>query len=135
MTDRSGNNQRLFSLQTKTNTRKHLREFNGFAFDHDTDEYHKHLNSLTKYGFGTNVREIHFLDHLRLRKDQLRTISNILGLPSSGRNHEHAERILKFLMEPIDEGKQLPKKKSAARKKKSKAGKTKKEVNRVNLRL
>ena len=55
-------------------------------------------------------------------------VTNILGLPPTGRNQDHAERILKFLIKPTDDGKQLPKKKPAARKKKSETGKAKKEV-------
>ncbi|UJR15529.1 hypothetical protein I4U23_002468 [Adineta vaga] len=87
-----------------TNIRKYLREFNGFAFECKSDEYRKHLSNLTK-----------------LKKDQLQSISLILGLSSTGRNIDHAERILNFLMEPTDEGKGIPKKKTIVRKKKSKA--------------
>jgi len=82
----------------KTTIRKHLREFKGFEFNQNSDEYQKHLSNLTK-----------------LKRDQLRSISNILGLPSTGRNTDHAERILNFLVKPIDEGKKVPRKKSAKR--------------------
>ncbi len=52
---------------------------------------------------------------LRFKKDELRSISNILGLPATGRNTEHAERILNFLIKPVDEGKKIPGRKSTAR--------------------
>jgi len=88
----------------KATIRKNLREFNGFEFQRNSNEYQKHLSNLTK-----------------LKKDQLRSISNILGLPSTGRNTDHAERILNFLMEPIDEGKRVPGKKSSVRKSKKRS--------------
>ncbi|CAF3918125.1 unnamed protein product [Rotaria magnacalcarata] len=78
--------------------RKHLREFKGFEFSRDSEEYEKHLNHLVK-----------------LKKDQLKSISNILGLPAAGRNTDHAERILNFLLEPLDEGKRVQGKKSTGR--------------------
>ncbi|CAF1035629.1 unnamed protein product [Rotaria sordida] len=83
---------------SQTNIRQHLREFKGFEFEHDSDEYQRHLNNLIK-----------------LKKDQLRSISDILGLPASGRNNEHAERILNFLINPIDEGKRIPERKKSMR--------------------
>jgi len=63
----------------KATIRKNLREFKGFEFERDSNEYQKHLSNLIK-----------------LKKDQLRSISDILGLPATGRNDEHAERILNF---------------------------------------
>ncbi|CAF3398567.1 unnamed protein product [Rotaria socialis] len=71
--------------------KQNLREFNGFEFEHDSDEYQRHLNSLIK-----------------LKKDQLRSVSDILGLSATSRNDEHAEAILDFLMKPVDEGKTIP---------------------------
>jgi hypothetical protein len=44
----------------------------------------------------------------RLRKDQLCALTDILGLSSSGRNTEHADRILNFLVQPVDAGKSIP---------------------------
>ncbi|CAF4181958.1 unnamed protein product [Rotaria magnacalcarata] len=82
----------------KSTMRKHLREFKGFEFSRDSEEYEKHLNHLVK-----------------LKKDQLKSISNILGLPAAGRNTDHAERILNFLLEPLDEGKRVQGKKSTGR--------------------
>jgi hypothetical protein len=63
-----------------------------------------------------------------LKKDQLRSISNILGLPSTGRNTDHAERILNFLIEPIDEGRKLPGRKSAIRNKKKRSTNSKESI-------
>ncbi len=51
----------------------------------------------------------------RLKKDDLRSLSDILGLPSTGRNEENAEQILNFLMEPIDDGKKIPERKMSMR--------------------
>lgn len=51
----------------------------------------------------------------RMKKDQLRSVSDILGLPSTGRHDEHAQRILDFLMQPVDEGKNIPERKTSMR--------------------
>ncbi|CAF1369980.1 unnamed protein product [Rotaria sordida] len=95
----------------KANIRKNLREFKGFEFRHNSDEYQKHFNNLIK-----------------LKKDQLKSISNILGLPATGRNIDHAERILKFLIEPIDEGKRIPGKKSTIRTMKKRSTNSKESI-------
>ncbi|CAF0799614.1 unnamed protein product [Rotaria sp. Silwood1] len=95
----------------KANIRKNLREFKGFEFQRNSDEYQKHLNNLIK-----------------LKKDQLKSISNILGLPATGRNTDHAERILNFLMEPIDEGKRIPGKKSTIRSMKKRSTNSKESI-------
>ncbi|CAF1143635.1 unnamed protein product [Adineta ricciae] len=83
---------------SKANMRESLREFNGFEFDKESDEYHRHLTSLTKW-----------------KKDQLQSTLDILGLPVTGQNDEQAERILTFLMNPIDEGKPVPEQKMSMR--------------------
>ncbi|CAF4186728.1 unnamed protein product [Rotaria sp. Silwood2] len=95
----------------KANIRKHLRKFKGFEFQRNSDEYQKHLNNL-----------------IRLKKDQLKSISNILGLPATGRNTDHGERILKFLIEPIDEGKRIPGKKSTIRTMKKRSTNSKESI-------
>jgi len=51
----------------------------------------------------------------RLKKDDLRSLSDILGLTSTVRNEENAEQILNFLMEPIDDGKKIPERKMSMR--------------------
>ncbi|CAF4158091.1 unnamed protein product [Adineta steineri] len=96
----------------KANIRKNLREFKGFEFKRQSDEYEKHLSNLIKF-----------------KKDELRSISNVLGLPSTGRNTDHAERILNFLVEPIDEGKRIPKRKSTVRSTKKRTKTSKQSVN------
>ncbi|CAF0806726.1 unnamed protein product [Adineta ricciae] len=101
-----------------TNIRKHLREFNGFAFERESDEYQRQISTLAK-----------------LKKDQLRSILRLLGLTSTGRNTEQAERILNFLMKPTDEGKTISKKKSTGRKKKSATEEPKKENGITALKL
>jgi hypothetical protein len=50
-----------------------------------------------------------------MKKEQLQSLSDILGLPASGHNDENAERILTFLMAPIDEGKKIPERKMSMR--------------------
>lgn len=65
------------------NAKKNLRLFQGFDFDHRSDGYQKNLKKLAK-----------------LKKDQLRSISELLCLQTVGRNSELAERILDFLMKP-----------------------------------
>ncbi|CAF1036828.1 unnamed protein product [Adineta steineri] len=82
----------------KSNMLEKLREFNGFDFEEDNDEYQRYLSNIIK-----------------LKKDQLQAISDILGLPTTGRNDEHAERILQFLMKPVDEGKPIPERKMSMR--------------------
>lgn len=63
-----------------------------------------------------------------MKKYELRSISNILGLPLTGRNMDHAERILTFLINPVDEGRKLPGKKPAARKSKKRSTPSKESV-------
>ncbi len=65
---------------------------------------------------------------IRLKKDELRSISNILGLPLTGRNTDHAERILNFLIKPIDEGKKISGKKSIVRNKKKRSNNSKESM-------
>jgi hypothetical protein len=64
----------------------------------------------------------------RLKKDQLRSLSDILGLPATGRNNEHAERILQFLMNPIDEGKRIPERKMSMRTSKNSSTNSKESI-------
>lgn len=45
----------------------------------------------------------------------MHSLSEFLGLSSTGRHDEHAERILNFLMNPIDEGKSIPEIKKSTR--------------------
>jgi hypothetical protein len=72
--------------------------------------------------------ELIYSFYIRLKKDQLRSISNILGLPSTGRNTDHAKRILNFLIQPTDEGKRIPGKKSAVRNSKKRSTTSKESV-------
>ena len=50
-----------------------------------------------------------------MKKEQLQSLSDVLGLPSSGRNDENAEKILTFLMAPTDDGKPIPERKMSMR--------------------
>lgn len=43
-----------------------------------------------------------------MKNDQLKSISDLLGLSSTVSHGEQAENILNFLFEPIDEGKAIP---------------------------
>jgi len=38
----------LFSFKNKSNIRKHLREFKGYDFERNSDEYEKYLRNLIK---------------------------------------------------------------------------------------
>lgn len=106
----------VFDGQNKTNLRDHLREFNGFEFDRNSDEYQRHLSSLTKYKNHLFGGELFVHGTLfRLKKDQLQSLSDLLGLPSSASNQEQAEALLNFLFEPIDEGKVIPGQKMSMR--------------------
>lgn len=42
-----------------------------------------------------------------MKKDQIQSIEEILGLSSTGSTNEQAENILEFLVEPIDHGKSI----------------------------
>lgn len=66
--------------------------------------------------------------YFRLKKDQLRSISDILGLASTGGNDEQAGRILNFLMEPIDEGKAIPERKLSMRSSKQSSTNSKESI-------
>lgn len=80
-------NQICFGRRGVKNTiRKNLRQFQGFDFDYHSDGYRRHLKYLAK-----------------LKKHQLRSIAELLGLLTGGRNDELAERILDFLMKPTDQ--------------------------------
>ena len=51
----------------------------------------------------------------RLKKDQLQSLADILGLTVTDRNEEDAVLILSFLMAPVDEGKAIPQRKMSMR--------------------
>jgi hypothetical protein len=51
----------------------------------------------------------------RLKKDQLQSISELLGLSTTGSNDELAESVVNFLLEPIDQGKSIPETKMPTR--------------------
>ncbi|XP_027005104.2 protein DEK isoform X1 [Tachysurus fulvidraco] len=80
--------------------RKHLRLFNGFPFESDSDPYNKKKEKV-----------------LKLPKIQLRTICQILDLERSGTQCVLVERIMQFLINPTNSGKPVILKKK--RKKKS----------------
>ncbi|XP_060725811.1 protein DEK isoform X2 [Tachysurus vachellii] len=80
--------------------RKHLRLFNGFPFESDSDPYNKKKEKV-----------------LKLPKIQLRTICQILDLERSGTQCVLGDRIMQFLINPTNSGKPVILKKK--RKKKS----------------
>lgn len=51
----------------------------------------------------------------RLKKEQLQSLADILGVSVTERNEENAERILNFLMAPVDDGKAIPERKMSMR--------------------
>ncbi|XP_076827680.1 protein DEK isoform X2 [Brachyhypopomus gauderio] len=96
--------------------RKHIRLFNGFPFDIDSDPYNKKRVKMT-----------------RLPKVQLKTICQILDLERSGIQSVLVDRIMQFLINPTNSGKPVilkkkKKKKTAkdAKREKKTASKSKK---------
>ncbi|TTA40568.1 Succinate-semialdehyde dehydrogenase, mitochondrial [Bagarius yarrelli] len=79
--------------------RKHLRLFNGFPFDTDSDPYNKKKEKLLKHP-----------------KIQLRTICQILDLERSGTQSVLVDRIMQFLTNPTNSGKPVILKKKRKKK-------------------
>ncbi|KAK1794977.1 hypothetical protein P4O66_010168 [Electrophorus voltai] len=79
--------------------RKHIRLFNGFPFDIDSDPYNKKREKMT-----------------RLPKVQLKTICQILDLERSGNQGILVDRIIQFLINPTNSGKPVILKKKKKKK-------------------
>ncbi|XP_026770209.3 protein DEK [Pangasianodon hypophthalmus] len=79
--------------------RKHLRLFNGFPFEIDSDPYNKKREKV-----------------LKLPKIQLRTICQILDLERSGNQSVLVDRIMQFLINPTNSGKPVLLKKKRKKK-------------------
>ncbi|XP_053349502.1 protein DEK [Clarias gariepinus] len=79
--------------------RKHLRLFNGFPFEIDSDTYNKKKEKV-----------------LKLPKIQLRTICQILDLERSGTQSVLGDRIMQFLTNPTNSGKPVILKKKKKKK-------------------
>ncbi|XP_053489962.1 protein DEK [Ictalurus furcatus] len=79
--------------------RKHLRLFNGFPFEIDSDPYNKKKEKV-----------------LKLPKIQLRTICQILDLERSGNQSVLVDRIMHFLINPTNSGKPVILKKKKKKK-------------------
>ncbi|KAK3551999.1 hypothetical protein QTP70_031616 [Hemibagrus guttatus] len=79
--------------------RKHLRLFNGFPFEIDSDPYNKKKEKV-----------------LKLPKIQLRTICQILDLERSGTQSVLVDRIMQFLINPTNSGKPVILKKKRKKK-------------------
>ncbi|KAG7336241.1 hypothetical protein KOW79_000934 [Hemibagrus wyckioides] len=79
--------------------RKHLRLFNGFPFELDSDPYNKKKEKV-----------------LKLPKIQLRTICQILDLERSGTQSVLVDRIMQFLINPTNSGKPVILKKKKKKK-------------------
>lgn len=79
---------------TKFEIKKNLRAFSGFPFTEDSEEYQKKRAALEKY-----------------QKSGLRLFLEVLDLPRSGSKDEQVERILQFLLSPVNLKKSLPKSK------------------------
>merc|ERR1712168_1042786 len=71
--------------------KKNIRQFNGFAFEKDTEEYVKKKERLVK-----------------MTIPELKLICTFLSLEKSGSKEEVVGRILAFLLKPKDEGKKAP---------------------------
>ncbi|KAL6489057.1 hypothetical protein MHYP_G00027980 [Metynnis hypsauchen] len=79
--------------------RKHLRLFNGFPFEIDSDSYNKKREKMT-----------------RLPKVQLKTICQILDLERSGNQVVLVDRVMQFLVNPTNSGKPVILKKKRKKK-------------------
>ncbi|KAL7874776.1 hypothetical protein SRHO_G00057460 [Serrasalmus rhombeus] len=79
--------------------RKHLRLFNGFPFEIDSDPYNKKREKMS-----------------RLPKVQLKTICQILDLERSGNQAVLVDRIMQFLVNPTNSGKPVILKKKRKKK-------------------
>ncbi|XP_028836605.1 protein DEK [Denticeps clupeoides] len=90
--------------------KKNLRLFNGFLFEVDSEPYNRKKKILMKY---TN--------------SVLRTICQVLNIERSGKQCILIDRIMSFLMQPVNTRKSVPVRK---KKKKSTAKDTKRKVNK-----
>ncbi|KAL2084531.1 hypothetical protein ACEWY4_020049 [Coilia grayii] len=84
--------------------KKNLRLFSGFPFKEDSDPYSKKMKMLSKY---TNT--------------MLKTICQVLDIERSGKQSVLIERIMAFLMHPVNTGKPVPVKKKKKKKRKNTA--------------
>lgn len=74
--------------------KKNIKKFNGFDFEEASDEYEKR-----KATFGKNKK---------VTVSHLKNVGNILDIIKSGTKEDILERILSFLVCPVDSGKKLP---------------------------
>ncbi|XP_075223246.1 protein DEK-like isoform X2 [Lycorma delicatula] len=82
----------LFSRVGQAHTiKKNIGQFKGFEFEKDSADQKKKLSVLTK-----------------LKNADLKTLCTILDLQKSGKHAELADRILDFLIKPVDSGKEPP---------------------------
>ncbi|XP_030014426.1 protein DEK isoform X2 [Sphaeramia orbicularis] len=95
----------LFDRPGKMSTiRKNLRQFNGFPFDMDSEQYTKKRDKLLKNSHFTNTK--------------LKGVCVVLDLEKKGTHSDLVDRILTFLISPKNSGKRLPTKKKKKSKKK-----------------
>lgn len=95
----------LFDRPGKMSTiKKNLRQFNGFAFDMDSEQYTKKRDKLLKNSHFTKIK--------------LKGVCGVLDLEKKGTHSDLVDRILTFLISPKNSGKRLPTKKKKKSKKK-----------------
>ncbi|XP_077384402.1 protein DEK-like isoform X3 [Festucalex cinctus] len=88
-----------------TSIKKNLRLFNGFPFAAGSEQYVKKQDKLLK--------------NTHLTNSKLKQVCGVLDLEKKGTHTELVERIMTFLMEPKNSGKQPPMKKKKRSKKKA----------------
>ncbi|XP_062394464.1 protein DEK [Sardina pilchardus] len=98
-----------------TSMKKNLRLFHGFSFREESDLYFKKMKTLSKY---TNT--------------MLKTICQVLDIERTGKQSVLIERIMAFLMHPVNTGKPVPIKKKKKKKRKNTATEAKKKTSKVS---
>ncbi|XP_055020175.1 protein DEK [Boleophthalmus pectinirostris] len=81
--------------------KKNLRQFNGFPFDADSEQFNKKRDKLQKNFTNT----------------KLKLVCEVLDLEKKGTHSDLVDRIMTFLVSPKSSGKRLPKKKKRSKKK------------------
>lgn len=106
----------LGGMGKKLEVRKHLRQFNGYAFEADSAECEKKKDVM-----------------LKLTVNELKMVCGLCDVERSGAKEEIVERLMKFLLEPKESGMKMPTKKKkkgkkAKRVRKAKSGEKKEET-------
>lgn len=82
--------------------KKNIRQFNGFSFDADSEQFTKKRDKLLKNSHFTNTK--------------LKVVCRVLDLEKKGTHSDLVDRIMAFLLSPKSSGKRLAKKKKKTKK-------------------